>query len=218
MKKKRELMTFISILLSLIGVVCSVFSLFYGERMIGIAKENKIVLYYLLLLMTIPIGYLYFTILFKRVVHSRYVYISFCKADKPLAIKVKEILGVSLNKYSRYRYEILTGDDDIQYGDDMPKSVVELIQKSRAVIVIVSPDYINSKWCQLEFNSFDFAKQRIIPIIVDDRQKRDYSILEELPYDMSNIKGLCIDSNATESDLERNLSIIAKSIIRDSSK
>ena len=109
---------------------------------------------------------------------------------------------------SKYRFEILTADT-IPYGSDMRKTMQEYLQKANIMIVIVSKSYIESKWCNEEFVEISGMNKKIIPIVIDR-----YEYLSQLPKDISNIKALFIRESKLNEELEHQIELLAKDLVR----
>ena len=160
----------------------------------------------------IPLVYTYTLLILKRINPKKYVFFSYAKRDTELASTIRKELDEALNRNSRYRYEILIGDD-IPLGIDMSTGIEELIGKSEIIIALVSKEYVLSERCLIEFKHFDFEKQKVIPIV-----KSDYRLLTELPVDISNIKGVSLGTNITSVDITDLVKTLSKDIIKNQDK
>ena len=71
-----------------------------------------------------------------------------------------------------YRTEQVFKDDDsrngIIIGQDWEKQLIQNLRGARALIVLVSPDWLKSKWCfaQLAFSKSNPYKPAIIPFVL----------------------------------------------------
>ncbi len=157
----------------------------------------------------IPLLWTYSLLILKRVNPKKYVFFSYSKTEAELANEIKRNLETLLNENSKYRYEILIGDD-IPLGIDMNAGIKELIEKSEIVILLVSDDYLSSKWCISEFKCFDFEKQKVIPIV-----HSHFEVLTKLPVDISNIKGLFLGTNYTSVDITELVKSLSKDLIKN---
>lgn len=83
------------------------------------------------------------------------------------------------------------------------------IRKSEIVIIIISPDYIQSEWCKKEFSIISESGKKIIPIITDS-----FHDLSLLPKDLSNIKALSLRNCTSGNELNKKISILAKDLIK----
>src|SRR5512134_3241614 len=43
---------------------------------------------------------------------------------------------------------------DLRHGEAVSKQLIEKVQKSRALLIILSRSYLNSEWCRKERNEF----------------------------------------------------------------
>ena len=130
---------------------------------------------------------------------------SFSSADKDMVELVTRTLEEQFKKMSKYRFEILTADT-IPYGSDMRKTMQEYLQKANIMIVIVSKSYIESNE---EFVEISGMNKKIIPIVIDR-----YEYLSQLPKDISNIKALFIRESKLNEELEHQIELLAKDLVR----
>lgn len=166
----------------------------------------------LFLICGILIIVMFIFLLFRRVTPKRYIYISYASKNKVIAENIMNVLSEQLEKLSKYRFEFVT-KDSIPYGNDIYLTSRENMAKSGIVIIIVSQSFLQSKWCQEEFNwAFEHDK-RIIPIILES-----FDDLSDLPNDIGNIKALSL-KNCEFGDYEffENLKVLAKDLIRHQS-
>lgn len=153
-------------------------------------------------------GGAYFSLVTRRIRPIKYIYFSYSTADEEIANKIAASLEEELMSRSKYRFEILTADS-ISYGEIMRKKMAENVSKSDIMIVIVSQSYIRSQWCNEEFSKFSRMNKLIIPIVTDS-----FKDLEKLPKDLSNVKALSLISCDSEHDFSRQISSLAKDLIK----
>lgn len=85
----------------------------------------------------------------------------------------------------------------------------ENMSKSDIVIIIVSPEYLQSKWCLKEFVAISNEDKRIIPIVTES-----FSDLAKLPKDISGIKALSLRNCVSEEDFSITILKLAKDLIK----
>lgn len=185
-----------------------------GGLIASIVTQNEVIIHVSIVIavaMLVPLISVYSLLILKRINPKKYVFLSYAKTDENLASDLRTLLDKELNLNSRYRYEILIGDE-IPLGTDMISGLKAIIDKTEVVILIVSEDYLASKWCISEFGCFDFDKQRVIPIAYSD-----LSLLSKLPKDISNIKGLRLDYLYTSEELKSLTKILSEDLIKNQS-
>ena len=210
MKFNKNNIQIISLFISAISLVFALFTIMFDANKFD---TNNI---YLMTLLTVFISCiasamrntLKTLLIIKRVNPKQYIYMSFSSADKDMVELVTRTLEEQFKKMSKYRFEILTADT-IPYGSDMRKTMQEYLQKANIMIVIVSKSYIESKWCNEEFVEISGMNKKIIPIVIDR-----YEYLSQLPKDISNIKALFIRESKLNEELEHQIELLAKDLVR----
>ena len=132
----------------------------------------------------IPLCVMYTLLIFRRITPTKFVFFSCADMQDDIVLEIKRMLDEKLNFSSRYKYKIITRDD-VPLGSDMKSGIKSLVEKSEVIILFATDSYLKNEWCLFEFESFDFEKQRIIPITYVNT-----SILSKMPKDISNVKGL----------------------------
>ena len=205
MKFNKNNIQIISLFISAISLVFALFTIMFGANKFD---TNNIYLMTLLMVFVSYIASAYIMLIIKRVNPKQYIYMSFSSADKDMVELVTRTLEEQFKKMSKYRFEILTADT-IPYGSDMRKTMQEYLQKANIMIVIVSKSYIESKWCNEEFVEISGMNKKIIPIVIDR-----YEYLSQLPKDISNIKALFIRESKLNEELEHQIELLAKDLVR----
>ena len=205
MKFNKNNIQIISLFISAISLVFALFTIMFDANKFD---TNNIYLMTLLMVFVSYIASAYIMLIIKRVNPKQYIYMSFSSADKDMVELVTRTLEEQFKKMSKYRFEILTADT-IPYGSDMRKTMQEYLQKANIMIVIVSKSYIESKWCNEEFVEISGMNKKIIPIVIDR-----YEYLSQLPKDISNIKALFIRESKLNEELEHQIELLAKDLVR----
>lgn len=205
MKFNKNNIQIISLFISAISLVFALFTIMFDANKFD---TNNIYLMTLLTVFISCIASAYIMLIIKRVNPKQYIYMSFSSADKDMVELVTRTLEEQFKKMSKYRFEILTADT-IPYGSDMRKTMQEYLQKANIMIVIVSKSYIESKWCNEEFVEISGMNKKIIPIVIDR-----YEYLSQLPKDISNIKALFIRESKLNKELEHQIELLAKDLVR----
>lgn len=95
------------------------------------------------------------------------VFLSYAAQDGELARKIAEGL--------RRRGFHVWWDDDILPGDNWAEAVSNALKDSQAMVVLLTPNALRSKWVQRDI---EFAlvspgfRQRLIPVVVGDAQQQ----------------------------------------------
>src|SRR5215831_15558260 len=57
-------------------------------------------------------------------------------------------------------------EDGIQAGDDWPRTIEEALNSCRALIAVISPDYVTSKICKRELHRADQLSRAVFPVLL----------------------------------------------------
>lgn len=153
-------------------------------------------------------GTIYSILVVKRINPKKYIYFSYSFDDKELALEISDILSEQLAKSSKYRFEILTSNS-VPFGNNIHDTILKNIEKADIAIVLVSPAYLQSNFCQKEFNSIVIQNTMVIPIVINS-----FADLKKLPKDYSNIKALSLINCTSEDELKNKIDLLAKDLIR----
>jgi hypothetical protein len=88
------------------------------------------------------------------------VFISYASRDKRWA----ELLGDRLGKHG---FRISTDSQSVPPGESFIAELNRTIEKSDLLLVILSPNYFQSTWCQQETAVAAASKVPIIPVLVE---------------------------------------------------
>ena len=93
--------------------------------------------------------------------------------------------------------DVLIDRRDLPFGEELKREVLDFIQRSDAVIFIVSPSSIQSAWCKWEVGQVISESKRLIPIVLTpvplDLLPTEISDLNLLPFDDATDFGHQID-------------------------
>lgn len=109
------------------------------------------------------------------------MFLSYSRQDLQLARRLRtdlEALGVSL-----------WSDDDISPGDSWGPVIEDQLTKAVAVIVLLTPNSLRSRWVVEEWRGGLARDRSIIPVLADGLTFAD------LPSDLSNIQGISLDDD-----------------------
>lgn len=93
------------------------------------------------------------------------VFLSHSSLDKGRARTLKEGLQASL--------KVWFDEDQILPGDSIPLKVEEGIEHSRAILICLSPHFLESEWTPAERAAFTYSdpsnkKRTLIPVLIED--------------------------------------------------
>lgn len=94
------------------------------------------------------------------------VFISYNQSDKEWVLYLAKRL-------KRRKFKVFLDEWGIRVGESIPAGVRRGLRESRYIILIMTPEWVNSEWCQLETDTvvvFDPSarRRRIIPILLKD--------------------------------------------------
>ena len=89
------------------------------------------------------------------------VFISYSRVDKPFVQKLYEAL-------TRQKKEIWVDWEDIPEAADWRAEIQEGIEKSDAIIFVLSPDFLTSMECMMELEISEEFNKRLIPVVYRD--------------------------------------------------
>lgn len=198
--------------IEVIILIISAFALMF--TMLSLLTQNPLFQYdniYVLSLAAILVvltALIYLLLIIKRTNPKKYIYLSYSNKDRKIAEKISSTLGEQFKKLSKYHFEIIS-EDSIPFGNNIDTTIQENILKSNIVIIIVTPQYLQSEWCLKEFTAISKEDKRIIPIVTES-----FSDLAKLPNNISNIRALSLINCKSEDDFTKTISVLAKDLIK----
>lgn len=205
MKPNKNNIQIISLLAAALSLVVALFSILFDSTRF---ETDDLFLMEIFVVLAVCITSVYMMLILKRVNPKQYIYLSFSQADKEIAYQILTKLDEELNKFTRYRFEILTSDS-IPYGANIEQTLQAYFEKSNKFIVLVSEQYLTSKLCINEFAQFSQMEKQLIPIVTTS-----YDCLSKLPKDMSNIKALYLNLSNTTTEFDQHIKTLAIDIVR----
>lgn len=205
MKFNKNNMQNFALLISALGIMLTMLSPLFDNSFLTYDNEFILNAASTLVLVT---GAAYVILIMKRINPKKYIYFSYSLDDKKLALEINNILSEQLERSSKYRFEILTSDS-VPFGNNIHDTIRKNIAKADIAIVIVSPSYLQSNFCQKEFSSIVNQNAKIIPIVINS-----FEDLKKLPKDYSDIKSLSLINYKSKEELKNQLHLLAKDLIR----
>ncbi len=125
------------------------------------------------------------------------VFISYARDDAPIARRIA-------NDLRALGTTIWLDQESISYGQDLRKAIYEGIERADAILVLISPASLRSKWVEAEWQiALAQQNKRVLPALVGG------ATFTDLPLPLSNVQG--VDLNK---DYEENLRRIHAAIER----
>lgn len=125
------------------------------------------------------------------------VFLSYSNTDRPIASQLARALkerGVST-----------WWDAEIRLGDRWEKSIEQALLDADAVVVLVTPQSVESRWVTMEWSGALANSRLVIPVVAGGLS------LADLPYALSHIQGVLFDSD-NPAELDRLVSAIKKTV------
>src|SRR5688572_913743 len=96
------------------------------------------------------------------------VFISFNSADRAWAQSLAKRLRRT--RYVREHFRVFLDEWEIRAGESIPKKISEALQSSERILMVLTPEWVRSEWCQLEsevavYDDPGAVKQRAIPLL-----------------------------------------------------
>jgi hypothetical protein len=109
------------------------------------------------------------------------VFISHSYKDKTLARKVADVL-------EDMGFDVWDAEREILPGDNLPEKLNQALKESQAMVVLLTPDSLKSKWVQYEI-SYALGERsyegRLIPVLVGSPEKFSK---ENIPWIFQHLK------------------------------
>jgi len=195
----------IALIISAFSLIVALFTITFDSKRFD---TGNMALMMLTAVFAACVSFAYSLLITRRINPIKYIYLSYCSVDEELARSIAKVLDEQLKKLSKYRFEILSVET-VPYGSDMKKTMVEYLDKSSLVIVVVSEGYVSSKRCNNEFHSITAKSKKMIPVVKDS-----YDILSELSVRITDIKALSLKECRTDGEFEQRIVLLAKDLIR----
>lgn len=90
------------------------------------------------------------------------IFISYARSDGYLAERLVRLF----KDLREFKVSGWLDAADLTTGDAFPGALREALQKSNAVVVLLSPDSLQSEWVQFEIGAAEALGKKIIPLIV----------------------------------------------------
>lgn len=154
MKKYKEIL--LIILAALYGVVIAI----YTPKIGGVEEFGTIITYSIaLIVIFMVIFYSYFYLVKKK--FKGIIYFAYSPKDKEIADYFKENL-------SSRGYRCLPEEDSYKLGDNIYERMDRELSRSKALIVIISPNSKGMKYVNQPVKLMKKKKKKILPILVGD--------------------------------------------------
>lgn len=154
----------------------------------------------------------------KTVVYPLKVFISYSHKDK----EWKEKLLPHLNSLIRQKYIELWYDNIILPGNEIDEEVLRSLKKSQIVLLLVSADYLSSKYCyEIEMETAmkmrEEGETKVIPILLRpvDLKGTPFDGLKSLPEDRKAIS-LFLNEDAAYEDVAKGIRQVAEAWYKES--
>ncbi|MGA4485340.1 MULTISPECIES: toll/interleukin-1 receptor domain-containing protein [Bacillus cereus group] len=122
------------------------------------------------------------------------IFISHSTKDADLAIKLMDLLQ---NQFNLKRENFfLTSDEELNVGENWIEQIREGMQTASIVLPLVTPNFLESKFCLCELGAAWINKHALVPVIIPPL---DYNALADTPY-RSWLQSISLK---TEDDLSR---------------
>lgn len=208
MKNSKNMLQILSLIVSALTIISAMVTiLLYGSDLTPLLDEKFLII--VCAIVIVPLVWAYTLIIIKRVNIPKKIYLSYSSKDIEVAKIVASVLEEQLSRSTKYRFEIITADD-IPFGANMKDTLKNNLTCADIIVVIVSTHYLASSWCIQEFKEINLENQTVIPLVLDS-----FDFLKELPFDISEIKGLYLGDCQTSIEIDERLSKLSKDLIKN---
>jgi hypothetical protein len=90
------------------------------------------------------------------------VFISYARGDQSVAARL-------LSEVQHVSFEGWMDTADLAGGEAFSASIRDALRRSSAVVVLISPRSLDSKWVQFEIGAAEALGKRIIPVIIEGK-------------------------------------------------
>jgi len=109
------------------------------------------------------------------------VFLSYSRADQMTARRlVEDLRKMNINVWS---------DMDIRIGKNWANEIGRSLDEATAILVLISPNSLDSEWVRTEWSAALSKSRRVIPILIDGAN------FEDLPGELAAIHGVDLDSD-----------------------
>jgi WD40 repeat protein len=115
------------------------------------------------------------------------VFLAYAHEDKAVMEKIR-------NSLRREGFTVWTNTTDIQTGETFEKAIQRGIEQADNIVYLLSPDALNSEYCQQELNYSLSLNKRIIPLQVRTTDP------EQIPVVLRNLQYIDLTDNVKEED------------------
>jgi hypothetical protein len=132
------------------------------------------------------------------------VFISYACEDSELAKRLSRWLEVA-------GFDVWLDESNILPGDNWAEKVSQALKESQAMVVLVSPAAMDSKWVRHEIEFALGAKEyrgRLVPVFVGPRDKIPE---DRLPWILRRLKGIELTGQAEEESLRKVAEVLSTS-------
>jgi len=130
------------------------------------------------------------------------VIISYAEADRTTMDKIR-------NSLRRESITVWTNATDIQTGEAFEVAIKRGIEQADNLVYLLSPDVVNSSYCQQELNYALSLNKRIIPVLVRETPA------EQIPHALRDLQYIDLTDNVKEEDYLLDESQLLKILRRD---
>ena len=122
------------------------------------------------------------------------VFLSYSAEDRPTA----SLLNDRLRRHGTDTW----WDQDLQLGSNWPVEITNAVREAAAVIVLVTPNSLDSHWVKQEWSAALGASQRVIPVLAGGAHFAD------LPEGLAHIQAIDLDEDV-ERGVERIIGVVS---------
>jgi len=96
------------------------------------------------------------------------IFISHSSKDNDITKEIFEYL----KDINRSIFLDFDGDHKLQGGDKWAKELYKRVRKARIMIVVLSPNWLDSTWCYKEYCMARVLRKKIIPVIIEEEKEK----------------------------------------------
>lgn len=205
-RKKRELIELITMSISAVAVVFSIFTILLEDRTFKINESFIIILIAFITLITS----LYILIILRRVIPKKYIFVLFAIQD---AIEVKQYTSTILENLlnsKRYRFELLDSENAVAYGENIYDGIKKAMDKSDVVLLFMSEAYLKSSFMQREYKLAKESEKIIVPIFLEEIKD-----MGMFPGELQDVKSVILYRGLGIQEKQQRLLDLAQDLIKN---